>query len=676
MKYRFLRSLVIGCVTALTVACIDGVVGLAAASTRFSSPSFAALVVAMTAVVALLVFLVCRWAVVEPIFGRTRDEHPLSIATAMGVAVLFVCYDVRSPHTGVTGLVDWTLYLALAAAMGLGWYALVSHTRQTRAVTIRRLFGRTLAFIMPLGMVVAWVAFVAVNDTTSVPSYFAYLLFAGAVFVIARLVRSTTLRGWGLAAVITYAVVVFVGLGGGVEIERSREFAMSAAAANSTGKIQQVIFLTVDTLRRDCVSAYGSKTVSTPNIDAIASQSYLFSNVTASSSWTEPSFSSMLTGLPTDAHRVTTAAMVLPDTITTVAERFRDAGYATAAFVANGMLAPHRGFAQGFKLYDIRAIHLKPVSLGESLAAKFERKPVEDATSTRDVTNLAIKWSHAHRNQSFFLWLHYYDPHLPYTPPRQFVQHMPIDDKMGYSLNITSLARPTMDLFGTPAERAWARSLYEADVRYVDSEIGRFVASLKKSNIYDNSLIVFAVDHGEEFWDHDGFEHGHTLYQELIGVPLMFKLPGGTSEHKVDDPVSGYDVTPTILDLCGLPPVDTPTGISAAGLMTGKVAHLPARPLFSGGTLFRSHWESVVFDGWKYIRSETTGRDLLFNLADDPGERNSLVVKYPDIVARGQAYLDEHERAMEAYREERGISNPTVRMDEEELQRLRTLGYL
>jgi arylsulfatase A-like enzyme len=202
------------------------------------------------------------------------------------------------------------------------------------------------------------------------------------------------------------------------------------------------------------------------------------------------------------------------------------------------------------------------------------------------------------------------------------------------------------------------------------------VASLKSSGIYDDALIVFAVDHGEEFWDHDGFEHGHTLYQELVGVPMMFKLPGGHSAHVVDDPVSGYDVTPTILDLCGLPPVDTPTGISIADVLHGKTAHLPARPLFSGGTLFHSHLECVVFDGWKYIRSETTGLDMLFKLADDPGERTSLVVAYPAIVARGRALLDEHERAMEAYRQDHGISNPTVRMDEEELQRLRTLGYL
>jgi arylsulfatase A-like enzyme len=187
---------------------------------------------------------------------------------------------------------------------------------------------------------------------------------------------------------------------------------------------------------------------------------------------------------------------------------------------------------------------------------------------------------------------------------------------------------------------------------------------------------VFAVDHGEEFWDHDGFEHGHTLYQELVGVPLMFKLPASRQKRVVNAAVSGYDVTPTVLDLCGLPPVVTPTGVSLAGYVTGAGALPAARPIFSGGTLFRSNFESVVFEGWKYIRSTTTGRGLLFYLPDDPRERRSLAFERPDVTARARALLDDHARAMEAFRREHGIVNPTIKLDAEEMERLRTLGYL
>jgi arylsulfatase A-like enzyme len=109
---------------------------------------------------------------------------------------------------------------------------------------------------------------------------------------------------------------------------------------------------------------------------------------------------------------------VLPDTVETLAERFHEAGYATYAAVANGMLAPHRGFAQGFDRYDLRDVHHVPVSVGEWLVARFERHPVEDETSTRDVTDLAISWSDAHKDRPFFLWLHYYDPHLRSTRMR------------------------------------------------------------------------------------------------------------------------------------------------------------------------------------------------------------------------------------------------------------------
>jgi arylsulfatase A-like enzyme len=651
--------------------------GFIAPGDRFGSPAFACTAVALTSLLTLGLFLAVRWLLVAPLARRSRDVDALSVATAVGVVVLLVAHDVDSPHTGQTRLFELFVDFSLAVVAGAGSFALaLNDARQPGTMTPLRLFGRTLPFAMPLALVAAWVVFVGLEDVTTIGAVLSLLGLASGVTACARFAARAPSARWRYAVAGTNTLVIALGIGGLIAIEAAQGLPVIDGTARAHGKFRHVILLTVDTLRRDNLSCYGSRTVSTPNIDRIAADGCLFRNVTASSSWTEPSFASMMTGLPTAAHRVVNAAAVLPDTVETLAERFQKAGYATYAAVANGMLAPHRGFAQGFDGYDLREVHHAPVCVGEWLAVRFERHPVEDETSTRDVTDLAISWSVAHKDRPSFLWLHYYDPHLPYKPPESFVQRMNIHDSMGFSLGITSLTRPTMDLFGTAAERAWARSLYDAETRYVDSEVGRFLDALRSSGIYEDALIVFAVDHGEEFWDHDGFEHGHTLYHELVGVPLMIKLPAPHQARVVNAAVSGYDVTPTVLELCGLPPVTVPAAISLAGYVTGAAARPADRPLFSGGTLFRSSFESVVFEGWKYIRSTTTGRELLFRLPEDPRENRSLALQQPAVTARGRALLDEHTRAMEAFREEHGIVNPIIQLDAEEVERLRTLGYL
>jgi arylsulfatase A-like enzyme len=383
----------------------------------------------------------------------------------------------------------------------------------------------------------------------------------------------------------------------------------------------------------------------------------------------------MFTGLTVRGHGVDTGAAALPDTLTTLAECFRRAGYATHAFVGNAMLAPHRGFAQGFQRYHLPERAIDSVCLGEAMATRLRPRPMAEETATRDITDAAIAWTDAHRNDDFFLWVHYLDPHLPYAPPAEQVERMNVHDELGFTLDITSATRPTMDLFGTPERRVWAKSLYDGEVRYVDAEIGRLLDALQASGIYDDALIVFSVDHGEEFWDHDGFEHGHTLYEELVAVPLIFKTPGTGAARMVDGTVAIYDVAPTVLELVGLETPATQLAVSLADVVAG-LAPVPSRPVFASGTLFRSNFESVVFEGWKYIRSATSGREELYRLTDDPGERSNLALDYPDMIKRGRALIDEHARATEAFRATHRISNPNIKLDADEVERLRALGYL
>jgi arylsulfatase A-like enzyme len=673
--HRVLRSVIIACIGAITAASIDGAVGYVSSGSRFAPVPFALLAFSLTAFLAFLLILTVRWLLVAPLFRHHGNDDALTIATAMGVVAMFILYDGGSHVTRIERLFSWTLDLVLAASVAVGWYSLITRDAENIRWTPVRIAGRALAFVMLLAVVATWVIFEQVKDLTSLWGVISLLAFGLAGWMAVRLAMSVTATRWSEAVLGLFAVIMIAGIVGLIALRGSRSLATTPAQARATGKIHQVILLTVDTLRRDSLSCYGSHTVKTPHIDSIANDGTLFRNLISTSSWTVPAFASIMTALPTYGHGLLNATTILPDTVVTLAERFQQAGYTTFGVVANGLLARHRGFAQGFDGFEVREVRLPPVCIGDRLTSRIDRHLVEDETSTRDVTDVAIMWSQQHRDQDFFLWVHYMDPHLPYRPPRPYIERSREHEVLGYTLDISSMVRPTTDLFGTPAERAWVRSLYDGEVRYVDAEIGRLLKSLKNSGIYDRALIVFGVDHGEEFWDHDGFEHGHTLYQELVNVPFIIKQPRSQRAATADDPVSGCDIAPTILDLCGLPALNSPTSKSlAARVVFGEP--VPDHPLYSGATLFRSNWESVTFGGWKYIRSKTTNDELLFDLVTDPGEHQSLVLERPQVAARARALLDEHERAMEVFRQDAGISNPSVKMDKEELARLRTLGYL
>lgn len=676
MGRRFVYSITIGCVAGLTVAAIDGTAGFTAAGSRFVDVPFAAAATGLVALLVLAVFLVVRWLVLAPLARPApADVDPLSVGIATGVAVAFVAFDIELSYATVSGLFNLLVDVALGAVAGAGAYALAINHARAPGVTLPRFVGRALPLAMPLALGAAWLAFVHVDDVTSFRFALIFAVSILALGVVSRVAASLSPRGWTRCAVFIFAVVAAGGIAGAALIGRGASLT-APGGQKVRGKVRHVVMLTVDTLRRDALSCYGPSATTTPAIDRIAADGVLFRNVTASSSWTLPSFASMMTGLTTRGHGVDVSNAALPDTVATLAERFRAAGYVTHALVANGILAPHRGFAQGFQRYYLPVISIRPASIGEALASRFRYEPLAEETSTRDVTDAAIAWTRAHRNRDFFLWVHYLDPHLPYTPPESFVEHMNVHDEMGFELDITSVTRPTMDLFGDSSRRAWARSLYDGEVRHVDAEIGRFLDALREAGLYDDALLVFAADHGEEFWDHDGFEHGHTLYEELVGVPLIIKPPGRAAARVVDDAVAIYDVAPTVLALCGLPAVTAPKAVSLAGYLGGPTPAPGPRPVFASGTLFSSNFECVVFEGWKYIRSATTGREELFRLADDPLERRSLALDFPDVAARGRYLIDEHARTTESFRVLHGISNPEIELDADEIERLRSLGYL
>ncbi len=226
-----------------------------------------------------------------------------------------------------------------------------------------------------------------------------------------------------------------------------------------------------------------------------------------------------------------------------------------------------------------------------------------------------------------FTWVHLFDTHAPYRshgpgPRREFARQQ--DIRAGVFVP-------------TPAERSEIRRLYDGEVEEVDRALGMLLDALRESGKYENTIIVFVADHGEEFWDHGSVGHGNSLYQDQIHVPLVIKLPGRTVGKRVPEPVSTADVAATIIDVLGLPGSVAGGTLSAAW---GEAPALPQSPIASGMAMSpEDSRRAVTLGSWVYVRAAANGREELYDVSQDPGELNSLAEARPDELARGRALL-------------------------------------
>ena len=408
--------------------------------------------------------------------------------------------------------------------------------------------------------------------------------------------------------------------------------------------VPRVILITVDTLRRDALSWYGG-TVSTPNIDALAEHSVVFQNAYSNGPWTLPAVASIMTGLSPWVHQSKHTFDAFPETVPTLAEYLADAGYRTKSIGYNPFLAtppgPSEGMQRGFM--DESGFFPRPADVD------WKTAPFEEASqglTTDDIVSLAEEWIDQNQSSDFFLWIHIFDPHPPYDPPEEFIASVP----------------ETQDS---------DRRLYEAEVAFVDDRIGRLFTQLKELDIYDDTLIVFTSDHGEEIGDHSDSGHGHTLYDELLAVPLILKLPEPSVARAVEERVSTDCVMPTVLDLLNIPyEEDLLTGSSLAPHWETSLSD---RKVFSTGIEWHKEREAVIFNEFKYIQFVGTSRRELYDLALDPGEHKNIARDFPQLVEVGRLLLDEHRAKAEALRKTYGMKHVETRTLDEESIRLKFL---
>lgn len=326
-----------------------------------------------------------------------------------------------------------------------------------------------------------------------------------------------------------------------------REEAPKPPAPKKDLDYTNVLLITVDTLRADHLGCYGYDKTTTPNLDALAKDGAVFEFTMAPKGSTWPSLATILTGLYPVTHGVRVNGMHLDSKHDTLAELLKPAGYAGAVFIANGGNQAWEGF---------------------DTLVKVKEEPRD-----RVLTDAALEWLDGNADKKFFLWLHYFAPHGPYEPPKEFHTFTDPNYKGDIDGSYDALTRVFVrkrDL--SPEDLAYVKGLYDGEVAFTDHEIGRVIDKVASLGILDDTMVVFSADHGEELYDHHYyFHHQASLYEGVLRVPLIVRWPEKVQAgRKITQPVSLADIAPTILELLGMDRPAVMEGISLVPAIAGE----------------------------------------------------------------------------------------------------------
>jgi arylsulfatase A-like enzyme len=373
----------------------------------------------------------------------------------------------------------------------------------------------------------------------------------------------------------------------------------------------------VDTLRADRLAAYNPRSrVKTPAFDQFAKEGTLFVNAQSPENWTKPSVASVLTGLYPTTHGAKQSESRLPDAVSMISEVFKQQGVKTATFLANGYVSDKFGFGQGWDFYT-----------------NYIRE--NKSTTAENVFKEAGNWIETHKDERFFVYIQTIDPHVPYDPPANFLAMYDPEPYTGIisprktADQLEQAKRNPPTLTFNDRDRQHLEALQDGEITFHDEHFGHFVERLKKLGVYDQVLFVVTADHGEEFHDHGSYGHGHSVYQELLHVPLMFRRPGVIPGGKrIEETVGTVDVTPTVLASAGIAVPDVMEGRNRMPHMLGQLPAVPA-VAFSD---FLDDRRVIRAGRYKLILSGINA--TFFDLQADPGEKDELSAQGHTIARR------------------------------------------
>ena len=396
-----------------------------------------------------------------------------------------------------------------------------------------------------------------------------------------------------------------------------------------------VLLITLDTTRADRLGCYGYERAETPNLDRLAEAGVVFETAVCQAPLTLPSHASILTGTYPPFHGVhDNGGFYLREQAVTLAELLRDHEYSTSAFIGAFVLDARWGLAQGFEVYD------------DAFGFATQRAVDLDSVQRRgeDVVDAFINWLEGRPDEPFLSWLHFYDPHAPYDPPE-------------------------------PYRTRFVDSLYDGEIAYMDSQVGRVLDRLKAESLLDQTLIIVVGDHGESLGEHEESGHGFFIYDATVLIPLIVRFPSSRYGGKrIARTVETVDIVPTLLETVNIP---VPGGIQGRSLL----------PLIGGEAEKTSTWTyfETYFPLYRYgwsplrgIRNDTHKLILapepeLYHLTEDRHEQTDISSKHPRMVNELEAQLKQRLETISA--EESSFETPEL-LDDEALEKLAALGYV
>lgn len=660
-----------------------------------------------------------------------RDNNQTSIllqlAATFSVLLAFdlnLCYaSLFSSYPVINMLPSFCLSLLLLSGLALSVNSSTWHTR------LRFLTNPWTAIIVLFG-VLPWISFEPLTSQSRNIKAILALLYPAVIFLISffiykiigkhKTAKSSKIILMSPEKNLVFLLPVFFLVFGISLFYKQTPLKSDQSMVSSFQDSNQfnVILISMDTVRADHLSLYGYERDTTPNLKKLSQEATLYSNAIATSNMTLPSHASIFTGLYSRSHGTHHVFetqnpsddnsgvsyewahnMPLDDKFNTLAEILSEKGYRTMAVVANqGYLGHSYRLDQGFQHYDYRT----PVPfLGRfrggvhsfylrqsihTILSQFIHSSDYDMAfrSAYEINNEVFTLlDKIKKSERFFLFINYMDPHFPYTPPPPYDNLFPGKDETYTSSQFVAMEKQVMKLERkiTGKERRHIVSQYDGGIAYVDFHIRELIKKLKKTELYENSIIIITSDHGEAFGERDFIQHENSVYQNEVHVPLLIRYPGAGQGKVVDKVVSGVDIMPTVLDILNY---EIPGNLQGISLL--KPEHLDDRIVMSESFSSRKKlkWhkrfyntERAVFSGRMKLITSTLKEQEFYDISTDPNETRNIYSKNADVAVDLEALLNQW---IANVKEEspylKGSVVPHNKIDQDTLDRLKALGYI
>lgn len=431
--------------------------------------------------------------------------------------------------------------------------------------------------------------------------------------------------------------------------------------ADSSESMPNVVFMLVDTLNTRHLDMHGYERATAPTLKKFAENNTWYKNFFSVASWTKPAVATLFTGEYPPVHGTQTVPARLPRDFLTMAEIFHSQGYQTAGFSAHPIVSTRGGFAQGFQTFEqMKSLGvledgqffriMTKLPLGSKLMINSIYK--RDQDDAGDLNREAQDWFRTgyQPDRPFFMYLHYMDVHDPYNPPENHLEDRPVPEK------------PFSEYFDQYLSKQWWPSWkkiypfdrreappddvlrdviyhYDSEIRYWDEEFKKFIDFLKENGVYGNTVIVVTSDHGEEFYEHDNFQHGHSHFNELLHVPLVIKMSSDdSSSREITRPESLISLRDRVFDLAN---ISSPVRTSAESDTSSLVFASEQRNVIK--------FTSVIDTPLKVMRIQEKDNVAwrMYDIVRDPLERNNLTDERPEEFNRLRERLMEWDEEME-----------------------------